>query len=175
MSKRIFMVLAIVTTTAFANGDTPPPSSAPPSASVTKPVRECHSIYRLKNYEKAMSVCARDASSPEAQYYLGRMYEKGEGVESNFAVARGWYEKAAAGEYPDAQFRLAGAYARGIGGVPKDEAKAIELLTRAANNGSRRAQEYLATGYEKGLLGLPKSAEKAQYWRQRAEAKKQRK
>lgn len=54
-----------------------------------------------------------------AQYYLGMMYLRGDGVEQNYADAAKWFDKAARQRIKQAQFRLAELYADGKG-VPRD-------------------------------------------------------
>jgi TPR repeat protein len=130
---------------------------------------ECRVRYEAQEYVEAMRVCTRQSSQPEAQYYIGRMHEKGQGVPSDMAIARGWYEKAAKANHAESQYRLSAAYRFGAGGLPKDDAQAVEWLKRSAENGYPRAQKYLAAGYERGLLGLPKDPERARMWRERAE------
>jgi TPR repeat protein len=175
MKRITAIVLMISACSALANGDTPPasPVAAAKPAAKTEPQHVCRSAYRDKDYVKAMSICRQTPDDPEAQYYIGRMYEKGEGVPSDLMKARPWYEKSANAGYGKAQLRVSAAYAKGLAGVEKDDAKAVEWLTRAANNNEWRAQEYLAIAYEKGVLGLPKDPQKVSYWRGRAEATKQ--
>ncbi|MGZ4953468.1 MAG: tetratricopeptide repeat protein [Methylobacter sp.] len=52
-----------------------------------------------------------------------------------------WRREAKAGD-PDAQYNLAYIYENGLG-VPKDEAKALELYQQAANQGHSAAQSNL--------------------------------
>ncbi|MEE9146268.1 MAG: sel1 repeat family protein, partial [Candidatus Tectomicrobia bacterium] len=49
---------------------------------------------------------AAEAGDATAQYYLGVLYDHGEGVIRNYMTATGWYEKAAAQDHRDAQFNL---------------------------------------------------------------------
>lgn len=73
-----------------------------------------------------------------AQYFLGRMYERGEGVEKDAKVAAKWYRKAAEKGVNDAQFRLATMYENGAG-VPKDLEYAYGWYSVAAHLGSNKA------------------------------------
>ena len=102
-----------------------------------------------------------------AQYAIGRLYEKGKGVERDFAQAFVWYQKAAEKDHADSQYRLAVGYALGLG-VKKDEAMALSWLRKAAYNGQKRAQKALARAYDEGRLGLTTDPEKAKYWYDKA-------
>ena len=104
-----------------------------------------------------------ESGDVRAQYAVGRLYEKGKGVERDFGQALIWYQKEAEKNHADSQYRLSVGYGYGLG-VKKDEAKAIEWLRKAAENGQKRAQRSLAKGYEDGLNGLPRDPEKAKYW-----------
>lgn len=102
-----------------------------------------------------------------AQHALGRMYEKGKGVERDFAQAFIWYRKAAEKDNADSQYRLAVGYAYGLG-VKRDEATALSWLRKAANNGHKRAQKTLARAYEEGRFGLTADQGQAKYWYDKA-------
>lgn len=102
-----------------------------------------------------------------AQYALGRLYEKGKGVERDFAQAFVWYRKAAEKGHADSEYRLAVGYAYGLG-IQKDEGEALSWLRKAANNGQKRAQKVLAQAYEEGRLGLTADPKQAKYWYDRA-------
>jgi hypothetical protein len=73
-----------------------------------------------------------------AQYFLARMYERGEGVTKDPKLAAKWYRKAAEQGVNDAQFRLAAMYENGDG-VPKDMEYAYGWYSVAAHLGSRKA------------------------------------
>lgn len=64
---------------------------------------------------------------------------------------------------PRALFNLGLMYNAGLH-VELDEAKAIELYHRAAEQGVREAQQYLAAGYREGWFGLPMDYQKYRYW-----------
>ncbi|WP_299441762.1 transporter substrate-binding domain-containing protein [uncultured Rhodospira sp.] len=70
-------------------------------------------------------------------------------------------EDAAAIGLPDAATDLGFVYLEGLGGVARDEAKGLDLLERAAANGSGRAALAVAEAYAAGL-GVAPSAETAQ-------------
>lgn len=80
------------------------------------------------------------AGDATAQYYLGVLYDHGEGVVRNYKTAVGWYEKAAAQGHRDAQFNLGMIYYNGAGAagdpgaVAQDKAAAAPWLDQAADN-----------------------------------------
>jgi TPR repeat protein len=86
---------------------------------------------------------AFDNGNADAAIELGTMYSSGDGVERNLESARSWYEKAAAAGNNRALEVLARAYLDGGLGLKQDEARARELLGRAADNGSDAARGLL--------------------------------
>ena len=79
--------------------------------------------YLMGDYEKAyntmISIAKTDEDNALAQYYLGVMYMKGQGVEQNYEEAGKWLRKASEHRLPQAQYKLANLYTLGKG-VPKD-------------------------------------------------------
>ena len=79
--------------------------------------------YLMGDYEKAyntfISIAKTDEKEGLAQYYLGVMYMKGQGVEQDYKQAGEWFRKAAENRLPQAQYKLANLYTEGKG-VPKD-------------------------------------------------------
>ncbi len=86
------------------------------------------------------------------------------------AARQGYYNEAVTALQPlakkgdgEAQFALGLMYHSGLG-VSRDEAQAVRLYQKAAENGHPLAQEYLSIGYEEGWFGLKKDPSKAKYW-----------
>jgi len=79
--------------------------------------------YLMGDYEKAyntmISLAKTDEKDALAQYYLGVMYMKGQGVEQDYKQASEWLRKASENRLPQAQYKLANLYTEGKG-VPKD-------------------------------------------------------
>ncbi len=107
----------------------------------------------------------------EAQYYIGHMYEKGEGVRKNEREVAKWYRRSAEGGYAPAQYRLAVGYAFGLAGLSKDQDEATKWLRRSAEGGYKKAQKILSRAYAEGRFGLPVDRKQAEYWSQKAESK----
>ena len=103
-----------------------------------------------------------------AQFLLGLMYSRGEGVPKDAATVVTWYSKAAEQGYADAQFSLGLMYARGEG-VPKDAATAVTWYRKAAEQGDAKPQSNLGAMYAKGE-GVPKDYVQAYMWRNLAAA-----
>lgn len=127
--------------------------------------------YEAGDYAKARAIWQpmADKGDMHAQYAVGRLYEKGRGVDKDYAIAIKWYRSAAEKGHADSQYRLSVAYAYGLG-VKKDEAAAVVWIRKAANNGQKRAQKSLAKAYEDGLFGLPRDPEQAKYWYAKAKS-----
>jgi TPR repeat protein len=89
-------------------------------------------------YEQALETFVPLAEASDhayAQYFLGRMYENGEGVEKNRSTAAEWYRKAAEKGVGDAQYRLGKMYEDGDG-VPHDVEYAYGWYSVAAHLGN---------------------------------------
>ncbi len=82
--------------------------------------------YDRANYATALKVWLPKAQigKPEAQAYVGEIYEKGLGITPNYQVAAQWYQKAAKQGNARAQINLGFLYERGLG-VKKDLAEAM--------------------------------------------------
>jgi TPR repeat protein len=76
----------------------------------------------------------------EAQYYLGSMYDRGIGVQQNYAEAAKWYRRAAELGDPDAQNNLGAMYING-NGVPLDYVQAHMWFNLAAARDNHSANE----------------------------------
>jgi TPR repeat protein len=77
-----------------------------------------------------------------AQFRLGFMHDKGNGVKQDHKEAVEWYTKAAEQMHAGARNNLGTMYARGEG-VEQDLDKAIDLCTKAAKQGYATAQKNL--------------------------------
>jgi TPR repeat protein len=91
-----------------------------------------------------------EEGNADAQTMLGIMYEEGQSVTQDFAVAVTWYRRAADQGHPDAQFYLACMHDFGKG-VPLDSVAAAKWLTKAADQGHADAQFSLGVMYEDGI------------------------
>ena len=98
----------------------------------------------------------------EAQYNLGVMYAKGQGVPQDDAEAVKWYRLAANQGYARAQTNLGFMYEKGRG-VPKHDAEAVHWYRLAAEQGYSRAETRLGRFYGFGIA-VPKDFVTAYAW-----------
>ncbi len=68
---------------------------------------------------------------PDAQTYVGEIFEKGLGVPPDYQAAASWYRKAADQGYSRAAINIGSLYERGLG-VPKDPSQALAWYRKAA-------------------------------------------
>lgn len=99
------------------------------------------------------------AENPDAQYFLGKLYERGQHVPQNVAEAIRLYKLSAAQENGFAAYRLDKLYLGGEG-VLKDVEQALRWLHFAADKKNQFAEYALGILYLKGE-DIPKDAEKA--------------
>ena len=110
--------------------------------------------------------CAGGAGPPnrdtEAQYNLGVVYAKGEGIPRDHAEAVRWYRKAARQGFVRAQNNLGFMHANGEG-IPRDYTEAVFWYRKAAEQGDALAQANLGFMYANGE-GVPKDKVQAYAW-----------
>ena len=102
----------------------------------------------------------------KAQATLAWMYHTGKGVKKDMAIARSWYEKAAAQNDPIALNNLGVFYEQGLG-IPKNLEKAAHWYKESAEWGYSYAQYNLGNMYRTGR-GIKKNINRAIYWLQLA-------
>jgi TPR repeat protein len=107
--------------------------------------------YAADNFDEAFAWCQRAAHSSLAwaQYNLGLMYRKGEGVPQSNTEAAHWYRLAATQNFPEAQLKLADLYYTGQG-VPLSYTQAAAWYRKAAEQGNAEAQFQLGHLYAVG-------------------------
>ena len=76
-----------------------------------------------------------------AQFNLGMMYDKGEGVKQDDVEAVKWYRQAAEQGYAKAQYNLGVMYYQGEG-VRQDKGQAKEWFGKACDNGHQDGCKY---------------------------------
>ena len=147
------------------------------------PLWTCVSFSTDQHFSRRTANAAHTGSPRQrvGQNNLGLLYDLGDGVPQDYAVARQWYEKAAAQNHASAQFNLGLLYANGHG-VPQDYAMARQWyekaaaqgnadargwFEKAAAQGNTNAQFYLGSLYEKGD-GVPRNYAEATKWYEKA-------
>ena len=120
--------------------------------------------YSAGDFAGAFEWCQRAAEKELAwaQYNLGLMFQKGEGVARSEAEAAYWYGLAASQGFADAQQRLADLYYLGQG-IPRSYTQAALWYRRAAEQGIARAQFQLGHLYDVGL-GIEHDYTQYRYW-----------
>jgi len=118
------------------------------------------------DFETAFSEWQPLATSGDmlAQYYLGVMYENGDGVPINLEAARRWYLSAAIQGLDVAQDRVATMYEKGIGG-PQDSREALSWYKRAGEQGLSGSQNGAGVMLEQGLGAEANAIEAAKWYR----------
>ncbi len=122
------------------------------------------SDYEAGNYRSAFRILSplAEQGHAEAQYYLGLMHHKGQGVPRDSRVAIRWYTAAAEQGHANAQNNLGFIYDNAQG-VPRNYADALKWYTAAAEQGHANAQNNLGLIFTKGQ-GIPQDYVKAYAW-----------
>jgi len=89
--------------------------------------------YDRADYRTSLNVWLPRAreGEPTAQNYVGEIYEKGLGIQPDYATAAAWYRKAADQGLSRAQINLGFLYEKGLG-VKKDLAQALNWYRKAS-------------------------------------------
>jgi len=92
-----------------------------------------YTAYDRADWRTALSVwqARAEEGDPEAQHYVGEIFEKGMGREPDYAEAVKWYRKAADQGYAKSQVALGYLYEMGLG-VEQDLAASLEWYRKAA-------------------------------------------
>jgi TPR repeat protein len=124
--------------------------------------------YSHKDYAAALAQFKAIEKEPCAEYALGVMSEKGNGVPQDYKEAIRWYRMAADQGYALAQFNLGVLYANGFG-TAQDFKEALKWYTMAADQGLAIAEYNIGVLHAQGR-GVPSSsAEAAKWWLRSAE------
>ncbi len=160
---------------AFASNRTTPSAQTPPPVTVTletaaengSPIALHElAIKQLAAGEKKVAAetmrKAADQGLAAAQYRMGKLYERGEGVPRSIKESRKWTQLSAENGNVKAMHDLAVFYAEGEGGE-QSFIGGVEWFTRAAEHGLIDSQYNLGVLYEQGL-GVTADPAKAAYW-----------
>lgn len=118
-------------------------------------------LYERQNFPAAAAAFkkAADQGKPDAQFNLGLMYLKGEGVAQDYAEAKALFEKAAAQNNVRAQVNLGRMYAKAKGVAPS-YGMAVYWFEKAVALGYADAQYSLGVLYVNGI-GVTRDFDKA--------------
>jgi TPR repeat protein len=133
---------------------TPPPAGVPAAQQATaeRLWQQAAALCDQARYRQAMPYLYKGAllGDRRAEATLGIRYQDGDAVGTNDRAAAYWFGLAAAQGHRASQYALAGMYLDGEGGLPKDLAKATDLLMKSAAQGYDKAQLALGISYEFG-------------------------
>ncbi len=134
------------------------------SGTAAGPFDQGFAAYGRGDYATALQLWRPPAEKghAEAQYFVGGMYESGEGVPQNYAEAMKWYRLAAEQGPANAQNSVGVMYLNGEG-VPQDHAEAVKWFSLAAEQGYARGQSDLGLIYYTGQ-GVPQDYVQAHMW-----------
>jgi uncharacterized protein len=110
-------------------------------------------------------------SDAPAEYFLGKLYERGKGVTQDYAKAADYLRQAADQGYAPAQTDLGALYAQGLG-VKLDDQQAAAWYRKAADNGDPLAQYAMGLFYSEAR-GVPGDPQESLKWYQEAAAHNQ--
>ena len=127
-------------------------------------IEDADKAYARKDYVQAISLYRKAAAEGDAiaQFKLGGMYARREGVAQNQREAVSWFTKAAAKGYAPAQNSLGVRFAKGQG-VVQNSARAAALYREAAEQRFGLAQDNLSDLYANGL-GVSRDIVLAHVW-----------
>jgi len=136
--------------------------------SVKEAYQKGEEAYKNRDYTTAFSLYCKAAKQglADAQFNLGYMYARGDGVIKSYEKAVKWYRKAALQEHAVAQNNLGLMYDEGQG-VPQSYQEAVKWYHKAAEQGYVTAQNNLGIMYANGL-GVTKSYKEAMKWYRKA-------
>lgn len=103
----------------------------------------------------------------QAQFGLGVMYNRGEGVEQDYKSAVSWYEKAALKGNVEAMNNLANCYNNGQG-VEENLPEAFKWWLKAAQERYEPCYIIIADIYYQGIYGVKKNFKEAAFWYEKA-------
>lgn len=134
-------------------------------AQVCTPLEEAVLAVNEARYADALQILQplAEQGDADAQNVLGGLYIQGWGVDTDFELARSWFEKSAAQGNPMGCYNLGGMYANGIG-VEQDCARAVELVRRPAEAGNPIGQVNLGALYADGSRCTPRDFDEALHW-----------
>jgi len=132
-----------------------------PTLLIAGPLEDGHDAFDNKQYKRAYQIWLplAEQGDQEAQYNIGLLYMKGNGVEKNERTALHWFTRAGEQGMADAQYNAGVMFYSGKGVYP-DHKSAIEWWTLAANQGNPNAQNNLANMYA-FAYGTKREPEKA--------------
>ena len=139
-------------------------ATIPATAQTDQTFEKAVTAYEQNDYVMAYILfgAAAEEGHPEAQFGLGLMYARGEGVSQNDGAAVRWFRQAAEQGHAEAQFHLGLLSVIGKG-ISQSTITAVRWFRRAAEQGHAGAQFRLGFMYADGK-GVEKDEAKAFQW-----------
>ena len=137
---------------------------------VAGPFEDAQAAHGRSDYATALRLWRplADQGNAEAQYALGFMYARGQGVPQNNAEAAKWWRLAADQGNTFAQYNLGTLYEDGKG-VPQNKAEALKWYHLAAERGNDDAQFNVGVLYFAGVAVSENRIEAAKWFRRAAD------
>ncbi len=132
-------------------------------------LQEARDAYAKKNYRVLLRELRPlvNRGVPEAMFYVGLLFDNGEGVKQDYTKAKEWYLRAAKLGYAPAQTNLGWVLQMGTSTTLSDK-EAGTWYFKAANNGYAPAQYDLGLLFYAGRGGIPKDPREAAAWFRKA-------
>lgn len=136
-------------------------------------LQDAQHAVRAGDFPKAATIyrTLAEAGDAKAQYNLGLMYNRGEGVPQDTQQAIRWYRQSAENGFVEAQYALGVIYFKNEL-VPFDYAESIRWYRMAAAQGHARSQLNLGVAYLRGEA-VPQSYDEALKWYRLAAAQQE--
>jgi TPR repeat protein len=137
---------------------------------VAGPFEDAQAAHGRRDYATALRLWRplADQGNAEAQYALGFMYDRGQGVPKNYAGAAKWWRLAADQGHTFAQYNLGTLYDNG-NGVPQNKAEALKWYHLAAERGNDGAQFNVGVLHFAGVAVSENRIEAAKWFRRAAD------
>ena len=154
MSRSLRVALAVILSALLVACATKPPT-----------VAQGLELYDSGDFTKAFEMLDKLAQegNSQAQQALGVMYENGQGVKKDEALAMGLYRQAAAKNNESAQYLL-GTILERKAGLTNNQSEALKWYRAAATNGHPSAQFRMGQLELTGIRGAAPDPLKASYW-----------
>lgn len=161
----------VMSATKQQSGQADAPAGNSAASASQESLKKASEAYANKDYATAMRILKplADKNNPDAQFAVGLMYVRGDGVKQDYNMVRQYWTKASEAGNPEAQFNLGLAYIRGIFGK-REPLEAAAWWEKAAAQGHGDAYYTLAQMYRNGDGVNKDKAKAAQYDQKGSEA-----
>ncbi len=128
-------------------------------------------LHHKESYSETLTLyrSAADKDHAAAMHGIGRIYDKGEGIEKDARAANRWFRKSIEKGFPTAMINLANNLLTGDG-IKKDQKEAFRWYRKAADMGIADAMYGVGLFYHRGWA-VQKSVVEANHWYRKAAEK----